>query len=160
MTGIYSRPSYQSGYPVFVGGRRQVGGGIFGALRRMVLPTLKKYGVPIMKRVGSRALDFGANVAADALQGEDIGESMKMRAQQSAIDALDDLTKTRRTVRKKRRKSRQVGSGRVTKQRRRKSKKPTRAARSKSRRRVKTRKRKRNSTATRNKSKRRKTTYL
>ena len=158
MTGFYSRPSYQSGYPVFAGGRRQVGGGIFGALKRALLPGLKRYALPVMKRVGNRALDFGANVAADALQGADIGESMKVRAQQSAIDALDDLTKSRRPVRKRRNKTRQVGSGRVTKQRRRVRKSRSKLPVKKTRKRK--RKRKRKSKSVGNKSKRRRLTYF
>ena len=115
MSSFYGAPSYQGGgsYPVFVGGRRQVGGGVLGSLSRLFVPTLKKVGVPILKTVGKRALGLGANVVADALQGENFGESLKTRAKQSALDVLNDLTTPKRSSRrrKRRRGVHQIGSG-------------------------------------------------
>lgn len=158
MNSVYSGPSYSSGYPVFVGGRRQVGGGIFGALKRSILPAIKPYAKAMLKRAGKHALNFGSNVVGDALQGENLKNSIKMRAKESAINALDDLSKSRRIVRRRRRKSRQVGSGRVTKQKRRR--KVQRRRRSSVRKVVGSRKRRRKSIAGGNKQKRRKITYI
>ena len=111
----YSRPNY----PVFVGSRRQVGGGIFGALGRILTPMVKKYGIPILKTMGKNAVKLGSNVVADTLQGENFKDSLKTRAKQSAINTLDDLSSTRFSKRKKRKQTRQVGSGRVYKQQKR-----------------------------------------
>lgn len=82
---FYSRPSHEfrggAGFPVFSGSRRQRGGGIFG--------TLAKFFTPIAKNVGKSLLvngiDLAKNVAHDAMQGRNIGESLKRRGKASAI---------------------------------------------------------------------------
>ena len=66
MTAYYSKPSY----PIFAGARRQVGGGVFGSLARTFLPFMKRVATPVLKEVGKNALELGANVASDALRGE------------------------------------------------------------------------------------------
>ena len=115
MTSYYSRPSY----PVFAGTRRQIGGGVFGSIARSFLPFMKRAAAPVLKEVGKNALELGANVAFDALRGENIGNSLKTRAKQSAINMLDDFVSSKRTRRRQKKKRTQVGSGRVTKQTRR-----------------------------------------
>ena len=112
MASYYSRPSY----PVFAGTRRQVGGGVFGSIARSFLPFMKRAAVPMLKEVGKSALELGTNVAFDALQGENIGESLKARGKQSAMNLLDDLVSSKRVGKRRKRKRTQVGSGRVTKQ--------------------------------------------
>ena len=70
---FYSQPSYVSSggaFPVFAGGRRQRGGGIFGSLARMVLPALKSVGKSVLKSAGQQALGLATEVAQSALSGE------------------------------------------------------------------------------------------
>ena len=152
MSTYYNRPSY----PVFVGGRRQVGGGVFGSLARSFLPFIKRAATPILKEVGKGALELGANVASDALRGENIGQSFKDRAKESAIKFLDYMTSVHSKRRRKRKRS-QVGSGRVTKQtkRRRVRRRTSTVRKSKN-----PRKRRRKSKAPRIAAKRRRTSYI
>lgn len=152
MTTYYSKPSY----PVFVGGRRQVGGGVFGSLARSFLPFLKRAAVPVLKEVGKGALELGANVASDALRGENIGQSFKERAKDSAIKFLDGVTSVR-PKRKRKRKRTQVGSGRVTKQTKRRR---VRRRTSTVRKPKNPRKRRRKSKAPHIAAKRRRTSYI
>ena len=111
MTSYCSRPSY----PVFVGTRRQVGG-VFGSIARSFLPFIKRAAVPVLKEVGKNALELGTNVAFDALQGENVGESLKARGKQSAINLLDGLISSKLLGKRRKQKRTQRGSGRVTKQ--------------------------------------------
>ena len=56
---FYSQPSYVgAGFPVFSGSRRQLGGGIFGSLAKMVLPAWKDVG-------GSNLRTTGRQMVAD-----------------------------------------------------------------------------------------------
>ena len=166
MPSSYSGPSFgQNGYPVFVGGRRQVGGGLFGSLQRILTPSIRRIAKPLLKKVGSNMLELGANVAADALQGENVGESLKARAKQTALNTLSDLATTRSLPKRRRRKRnriRQVGSGRVTKQKRRANTRRRRKKSTSSTRKTKRRTRKRKQTSKRggNITKRRKVSYF
>ena len=147
----YSRPNY----PVFVGSRRQVGGGIFGALGRILTPMVKKYGIPILKTMGKNAVKLGSNVVADTLQGENFKDSFKTRAKQSAINTLDDISSTRFRKTKRKRK-RQVGSGRVTKQKKQRKTTRRRAATPK----AKSRKRRRSTKTSAKACKRTRVAYI
>ena len=153
MTTYYNKPSY----PVFVGGKRQVGGGVVGSLVRSFLPFIRKAAAPVLKEVGKGALELGANVASDALRGENIGHSFKERAKESAIKFLDGMTSTRRTTKRRKRKRSQVGSGRVTKQTKRRR---VRRRTSTVRKPKNPRKRRRKSKAPRIAAKRRRTSYI
>ena len=65
---FYSQPSYVGGvnFPVYAGSRRQAGGsGIFGMLKRAIVPVLKSSG----KALGRQALGLVTDVAGDVLQG-------------------------------------------------------------------------------------------
>ena len=161
-------------YPVFVGGRRQVGGGIFGSIGRFILPALKNAAVPLLKKAGKSLLQLGTNVATDALSGKNFKDSLQQRSRAAALDALNTVNSqlnsqrinTTRNVGSRRtrrgRRGRQVGSGRVTKQTRRKRPRTVRRRR----RRVSTNKskttrsRKRKRTTRGPSSKRRKTSYF
>ena len=168
----YTGSYYASGgYPVYVGGRRQVGGGILGSIGRMILPSLKKIALPLLKKAGKSLLQVGTNVATDALSGRNFKDSLQQHSRTAALDALNSVnrqvnynpTDTRPSLgsrRMRRRRGRQVGSGRITKQSRRKRRRTLnrrRVARKKSK---TTRKRKRRKTTSGPSSKRRKISYF
>ena len=166
----YSGPSYvQGGYPVFAGSRRQVGGGILGSIGRLVFPALKKVAVPLLKKAGRSLLSIGTNVAADALSGKNFQDSLQQHGRAAALDALNSVNTRINTVRpvgsrraRKGRRLRQVGSGRVTKQRRRKRRRTVKRSRRRLSTQTKksTRSRKRRKTTRGPRSKRRKTSYF
>lgn len=88
----YSGPTYgSSGFPIFSGSRRQVGGGVLGSIARLVTPVLKRVGVPLLKRVGKNLLDVGTNVAADALGGRNIRDSFQQHGRAAAYNALQSI---------------------------------------------------------------------
>ena len=80
---FYSAPA---GFAPFSGGRRQMGGGIFGSLARALVPKLKDFG----KAAASRALNTAVNVASDVAQGSSIGDAVKSRGKQFLKDSLAD----------------------------------------------------------------------
>ena len=105
---FYSRPSYVGGIniPVYSGSRRQTGGGVFGSIKRAIVPTLKTAG----KEMGKQALGLFTDVAQDVLSGENLGDSIKQRAKERAAEAarrgIKTLTNTathalRQTTRKR-----------------------------------------------------------
>ena len=84
MTGFYSSP--QSYSPYFAGGRRQLGGGIFGSIARALFPKVKEFG----KAAAKRALGTAVNVANDVIGGQSIGDSVKSRGGQFIKQTMDD----------------------------------------------------------------------
>ena len=98
---FYSAPSNMAGgYIVYKGSRRQRGAGIFGSFRKFLVPAgrqalsgIKKLASnKTVQNIAKKAAETGAevltNVAVDALQGRNIGESFKERGQQAAMNAL------------------------------------------------------------------------
>ena len=100
-TNFYTAPSYMTGgYAVYGGYRRQRGGGIFGSFRTMMAPmgrqmvkgmksmaankTVRK----IAKKVAEKGAEVAAGVALDALHGRNIGESIKERSRDAALQAI------------------------------------------------------------------------
>ena len=85
---IYSQPTYSGGggIPFFAGSRRQFGGGIFGSLARLVLPTATR----ALKSLGKSALTVGKNVAADVLQGRNIADAFIDHSKQEALTQLEN----------------------------------------------------------------------
>ena len=85
---IYSQPTYSGGggIPFFAGSRRQFGGGIFGSLARLVLPTATR----ALKTIGKSALTVGKNVAADVLQGRNIADAFIDHSKQEALTQLEN----------------------------------------------------------------------
>ena len=169
----YTGSSYASGgYPVYVGGRRQVGGGILGSIGRLVLPSLKKIALPLLKKAGKSLLQVGTNVAADALSGRNFKDSLQQHSRAAALNALNSVNRqvnsdptdaryslgARRT--RIRRRGRQVGTGRITKQSRRKRRKTLNRRRVSRRKSKPVRKRKRRKTTRGPSSKRRKVSYF
>ena len=115
---FYSQPSYMNGgtYPIYSGSRRQQkGGGLLGSISKYIAPlgrkaihTMKRIAIPMgrkalagVKRLSKnktvqklareaarRGTEVLANVAADAIQGENVGSSLKRRAQAMAYNTL------------------------------------------------------------------------
>ena len=70
---FYSQPSYHGGgFPIFTGARRQRGGGIFGALKTMLMPIAKS----ALKRGLKGAVNVGMNVANDMIEGKNFKQSI------------------------------------------------------------------------------------
>ena len=64
-------------YTVYSGSRRLRGGGIFGALGRLLGPAVKSFGRKILKQGAQAALDMTQNVVNDVASGKNLGESLK-----------------------------------------------------------------------------------
>lgn len=86
-----------SSIPVFVGYRRQVGGGIFGDFIRSAVPYAKRAFsavAPTLRKVGKKALKrtikAGAAAVGDVLSGEKktLGEAISARAREAALKTL------------------------------------------------------------------------
>ena len=88
---FYMRPSYDfhgSGFPVFMGSRRQRGGSIFGSLKRFFTPIAKTVGRNLL----SQGVGLAKDITSDALAGKNIKESIlshgKERAKNLGTSAL------------------------------------------------------------------------
>ena len=107
---FYSQPSYVQrggGFPVYSGSRRQRGGNIFGALKRLIAPILGNVKNTAVRHAKRQAWNMAKDVAFDAFRGRNIGESLKERgihhAKQLGKDVLRDTTRsiTRPNLRKR-----------------------------------------------------------
>ena len=81
---FYSRPSYDyrgGGFPVFVGSRRQKGGSAFGSLKRFFMPVAKKIGKSLL----NQGIGLAQDVVQDANSGRSFKESLKRRGKARAI---------------------------------------------------------------------------
>ena len=100
-TQFYSTPSNQSGgYVVYEGARRQRGAGVFGSFRKFMAPIGRQalQGVKaiaknktvqnIAKQAAAKGAEVLTNVAVDALQGRNIGESLKEHSKDVALRTL------------------------------------------------------------------------
>ena len=109
MSSFYGAPSYMSGgFTTYSGVRRQRGGNILGALGKLIVPAgrtalkgimdvAKSQGVRRLAQKGvEQAVAVGTSVALDALQGRNVGESIKQRSREAALAALTGPTQ--RTV--------------------------------------------------------------
>ncbi len=86
---FYSQPSYHfrgGGFPVFSGSRRQKGGGILGALKQMIVPTLASVGKSVGRAALKQAVGFASDVANDAIQGRNFKQSLQARGKQRALN--------------------------------------------------------------------------
>ena len=82
---FYMRPSYDfhgSGFPVFMGSRRQRGGSIFGSLKRFFTPIAKNVGRHLL----SQGVGLAKDIASDALAGKNIKESILSHGKARAKD--------------------------------------------------------------------------
>ncbi len=105
----YRDQATQSGHGMYVGLPYQRGfglGSIFGRIIRGIAPLAKS----ALKTVGKEALHTGVQIASDALKGEDIAESAKVRGRKAAAILLDKADRKMSGVNKKRRKK-QTGRG-------------------------------------------------
>ena len=94
---FYSRASHAGGgFPIFSGSRRMRGGGIFGALARLVIPTVKRVGVSLLKKGARQAVGLAKDVAIDAMAGRNVKDSLKQhgiaRAKNVGRAAITSLT--------------------------------------------------------------------
>ena len=88
---FYSQPSYVGGgFPVFSGSRRQRGGGIFGALAKMVLPVLKNVGSSVLRTAGREAVGLASDVAQSALSGQGLS-GIRQTLQQQGLKRLRNV---------------------------------------------------------------------
>ena len=99
---FYAGPSHMLGgaFTIYSGTRRQRGGSFFGSLKKIMVPVgqsavrgLKAAARNPMvqsaaKRVLEQGIALGTNVAVDALQGRNVGESIRERAREGALQAL------------------------------------------------------------------------
>ena len=79
------------GYPVYAGRRYQRGhglGSILGGLFKSAVPLLKKGA----KALGKEALRTGLNVAADTLEGGNVGESLKRQTKAAGRRVVNRAT--------------------------------------------------------------------
>ena len=79
---FYSQPSHGAGFPVFMGSRRQRGGGLFGSLKKFFLPIAKKVGRNLL----SQGVGLAKDVMQDAMEGKNIKSSFLDRGKSRAID--------------------------------------------------------------------------
>ena len=100
-SNFYSVPSNQAGgYIVYGGYRRQRGAGAFGSFRKFLAPAASQAfkGVKSFaksrqaQKLGQKLISTGVstlgNVAADALQGRNVGEAIKERSKEAALQTL------------------------------------------------------------------------
>lgn len=119
-TNFYTAPSYMTGgYTVYGGYRRQRGGGFFSSFRTMMAPVGKqmfkgmksiagnKTVQKIAKKVAAKGAEVAAGVAIDALQGRNIGDSIKERSREAALEAITGPPQTgrKRKLKQKKRSS-------------------------------------------------------
>ena len=119
--------------PIYTRARRYRGGGFFNFTRKFMAPIGRSMfsGVKSLARnktfqkIGKKALQKGvevtANVAVDALQGRNVGESIRDHSRQAALNALVGPDKPRKLKQRKRRASAAVLHKSQTKRKRRKT---------------------------------------
>lgn len=107
-SNFYAAPTYASSggapFPVYAGGRRQVGGSVLGSLRQLLAPvgsaamrglktvasnkTLQNMGKTIATEAAKKGAQVLTNVAVDALQGKNAQESLKEHSTAAALEVL------------------------------------------------------------------------
>lgn len=127
---FYSHPSYMNGgsYTIYSGSRRQQkGGGMLGSFKKLVVPfgrramtTMKKVVVPLGRQVLKGAKNLAKNktaqkiamevakqgtkmlgeVVSDAMNGENVGTSLKNRGKAAALEFIADESKEPKKVSK------------------------------------------------------------
>ena len=88
---FYSRPSYVGGGGViFSGARRQRGGSIFGALKSVVMPVLKRVGRSFGRIATKNALGLATDVISDTLSGRNVKDSLKNRGREHLLSTANE----------------------------------------------------------------------
>ena len=100
-SNFYSVPSNQvGGYVVYGGYRRQRGAGAFGSFRKFLAPVASqafqgaknfatsKQGRSLGRKIISKGVSTLGSVAADAIQGRNVGEAIKERSKEAALQTL------------------------------------------------------------------------
>ena len=86
---FYSAPSYRYGggaMPVFSGSRRQRGGSIFGAFKRLFMPIITSLGKKLAKKGAQQAVGLAGDVVKDAFMFKDIKQSLANNGKKRAFD--------------------------------------------------------------------------
>lgn len=82
---FYSRPSYLGGAgTIFAGARRQRGGSILGALKKIVLPLAQNFG----KSFKRNALGLAKDIVEDANKGQHFTDSILSRMKQRTFKTV------------------------------------------------------------------------
>ena len=92
---FYSQPSYHfrgGAFPVFSGSRRMRGGGILGALKQIIVPTLANVGKSVGRAALKQAVGFAGDVVNDTLSGRNFAKSVKRRGKQRALSVARTAT--------------------------------------------------------------------
>ena len=91
---FYSQPSFASGRPyrIYNSSRPQNGSGILSSIASFLAPigkmAIRGLTGNIGRKVASKGAEVLTGVAVDALRGQHVGESLKRRARNAALDAL------------------------------------------------------------------------
>ena len=91
---FYSQPSFASGrtYRFYNSSRPQNGPGILSSIASFLAPigkmAIRGLTGNIGRKVASKGAEVLTGVAVDALRGQHVGESLKRRARNAALDAL------------------------------------------------------------------------
>lgn len=88
---FYSQPTFASGgqYRVYNSSRTQNGSGILSSIASFLVPMGKRLLSSFGKKAAAKGAEVLTNVAADALRGQRVGESIKRRARDAALDVLE-----------------------------------------------------------------------
>lgn len=114
----YLDAEQRGGGDVFRGTPYQRGAGALGNVFRSILSFAKPMAKTALKKVASTGLRTAMDVAQDALEGRNIGESLKQRGTEAGIDLLESARS--RVARKRassaalprrRKRKRQIGKG-------------------------------------------------
>lgn len=129
---FYSAPSIMSGgFTVYGGYRRQRGGGLFGSFRKFMAPmgrqalsgikslARNKTVRDLAKKAAEKSAEVLAGVAVDALQGRNIGEAIKERGRQAALNTIMGGPETSNPPRKRKAAKSKGKRGQKLKQRKR-----------------------------------------
>lgn len=83
---FYSQPSYVqrgAGLPVYSGSRRQRGGSVLGAVKNFIMPIVSSLKNRAIRRVKGETWRLAKGLAADAITGRNMVQSVKNRGLQS-----------------------------------------------------------------------------
>ena len=113
---FYSGPSFRfgGGFPIYSGARRQRGGTIFGAIKRLAMPAIKSLGKKVLRKGATEAIGLTRNVIGDAIAGKNVRSSVQDRAAKrlrsvakysadEGLDALENMIGSGKRRRRRRR---------------------------------------------------------
>ena len=112
---FYSKPTFATGgmYHVYNSSRPQNGSGVLGSVASFLTPmgklAMRGLSSKIGKKVAAKGAEVLTGVAVDALRGQRVGESMKKRSRDAALEALtSSYTKPAKKLKQKQKKKQAV----------------------------------------------------